>query len=121
MITNWWDLLSSDVRDDLFSEIPGGFQGWATEHAGVVETALMMHFRPDLVRDDCIVDDGPDRTSPYVFKPPRDKQISASGTYYKATHATPEMGERVAADVLDILVEGISHEWGDVIQDSSLS
>ncbi|MFB6123218.1 MAG: creatininase [Haloferacaceae archaeon] len=115
IIASWWDLLSPDVRDDLFSEVAGGFPGWATEHAGVVETALMQHFRPELVRDDRIVDDGPDHSPPYVFKPARDDQIASTGAYYKATYATPEMGERVVDDVLDTLVEGIAHEWSDAV------
>jgi len=116
MIASWWDLLSEDVRDEVFSDVPGGFPGWATEHAGVVETALMMHFRPDLVREDRVVDDGPERSPPYVFKPARDDQIAPSGAYYQATHATAEMGERVATDVVDRLVTGIEREWSQTGQ-----
>lgn len=115
MIASWWDLLSPDVRDAVFDEVPGGFPGWATEHAGVVETALMMHFRPELVREDRVSDGGPERTPPYVFKPARDDQIAESGAYYKASHATPEMGARVAEDVVETLVEGIEREWGDIV------
>jgi creatinine amidohydrolase len=111
MIASWWDLLSPAVRDDLFSDVPGGFPGWATEHAGVVETALMMHFRPDLVREQRVVDDGAERSPPYVLKPAGEDQIPSTGAYYKATYATPEIGERVATDVLDTLVEGIEREW----------
>jgi len=116
MIASWWDLLSEDVRDEVFSDVPSGFPGWATEHAGVVETALMMHFRPDLVREDRVVDDGPERSPPYVFKPARDDQIAPSGAYYQATHATAEMGERVATDVVDRLVTGIEREWSQTGQ-----
>lgn len=115
MIASWWDLLSPEVRDAVFEDVPGGFPGWATEHAGVVETALMMHFRPDQVRESRVVDDGPDRTPQYVFKPARDDQIASSGAYYRATYATPEMGKRVAEDVLDTFVEGIEREWGDAV------
>ena len=113
IIASWWDLLSTDVRDEIFDDIPGGFPGWATEHAGVVETALMMYFRPDLVRDDRITDGGPERSPPYVFKPARDDQIAPTGAYYKATHATRAIGKRVAEDVLETLVDGIKNEWGD--------
>jgi len=115
VIASWWDLLSPDVRDDVFSDVPGGFPGWATEHAGVVETALMLHFRPDLVREDRVVDDGPERSPPYVFKPAGDDQIAESGAYYRATHATPEMGQKVAEDVVETLIEGLEREWGDVL------
>ena len=117
VIASWWDLLSPDVRDEIFEDVPGGFPGWATEHAGVVETALMMYFRPDLVREDRVVDGGPERSPPYVFKPARDDQIASSGAYYEASHATPEMGERVAADVVETLVEAIEREWGDVVSE----
>lgn len=112
MLASWWDLLSPEVRDEVFADVPRGFPGWATEHAGVVETALMLYFRPNLVREERVVDDGPDRNPPYVFKPAGDDQIAQSGAYYKATYATREMGERVAEDVLDTLVDGIRTEWG---------
>lgn len=115
VIASWWDLLSPDVRDGVFADVPGGFPGWATEHAGVVETALMLHFRPDLVHEDRVVDDGPERSPPYVFKPARDDQIAESGAYYRATHATAEMGRTVAEDVVETLIEGLEREWGDVL------
>ena len=113
MITSWWDLLSPDVRDEVFEEVPGEFPGWATEHAGVVETALMLHFRPELVREDRVVDGGDQRTPPYAKFPPDDDQIPESGAYYEATHATREIGQQVADNVIDRLVEGVETEWSE--------
>jgi creatinine amidohydrolase/Fe(II)-dependent formamide hydrolase-like protein len=52
-----------------------------------------------------------------VLKPAREEHIASSGAYYKATYATSAMGERVATDVLETLVEGIEYEWGDVRSD----
>jgi len=115
VVASWWDLLSEAVREEVFESVPDGFPGWATEHAGVVETALMLHFRPGLVREDRVVDDGVERPRPYAKYPPEDDQIPDSGVYYRASHATTEMGEVVAEDVIDRLVEGVEAEWGAVL------
>lgn len=117
MIASWWDLLSPAVREEIFEEVPGGFPGWATEHAGVVETALMLHFRQELVREDRVIDGGAKRTPPYAKFPPDDDQIPQSGAYYEATYATREMGRQVAENVLDRLVEGVESEWSHVFSE----
>ncbi len=44
---NWWEHVADDLLDRLF---PEGFPGWEAEHAGLTETAMMMHFLPDLGR-----------------------------------------------------------------------
>ena len=43
---NWWEQLTPAQLDHVFS---GGFPGWEAEHAGVVETSLMMHLDPHRV------------------------------------------------------------------------
>lgn len=111
MIAAWWDLLPADLRDDVFDDVPGGFPGWPAEHAGVVETSFMLHFRPDLVRDDRINDDGADRAPPYVLKPAPDEFVPDSGTFYRATHATAEIGRRVADAVTEAAAAGVATEW----------
>ena len=44
--SNWWDVLSQDTIDKVFSEV--AFPGWAFEHAAITETSLMMYLAPVL-------------------------------------------------------------------------
>ena len=112
VIASWWDLLSTSTREAIFENVPGGFPGWEAEHAGVVETSLMLYLRPDSVNEDAIVDDGPSRNPPYSMKPAPEDTIPHSGVFYKATHATAEVGERGLAEVVEVLANGIEDEWG---------
>lgn len=111
IIASWWDLLSPSLRDEIFEDVPGGFPGWAKEHAGVIETALMRYFRPELVRDEKIIDDEADRTPSHIIKPAPGDTIPDSGVFYRATNGTAEIGEQVADDVIETLVGAIEKEW----------
>jgi creatinine amidohydrolase len=111
MIASWWDLLSPALRDEIFDDVPGGFPGWEQEHAGVIETSLMLHLQPDLVREDKLVDDEPDRTLDPVLKPAPDESVPETGVFYRATHGTADIGERIVDDVIQTLVDTINTEW----------
>jgi len=111
MIAPWWELLSDEVRESVFSDVDGGFPGWPAEHAGVIETSLLMYFRPELVRRERISDDQANRSPAYSMKPAPADFIPDSGSFYKASHASAEIGERVSNDVLDAFVDGIENEW----------
>ena len=111
LIASWWDLLSPSLRDEIFEEVPGGFPGWEKEHAGVIETALMRHFRPELVREDEIVDDEAERTPPHIVKPAPAETIPDSGVFYRATYGTADVGRRVVDDVIGALINAIETEF----------
>jgi creatinine amidohydrolase len=46
VLANWWDQVTREVLDVAFK---GAFPGWEAEHAGVVETSLMLHLDPTRV------------------------------------------------------------------------
>lgn len=102
VIVSWWDLISDEVRDACFAEI--GFPGWDTEHAALVETAMMRVFASELVRDDLVVDDQAERIPNYQVFPPPPDIIPASGVLYKATYGTRERGEMIVDQVVDEIV-----------------
>jgi len=81
--------LSGDAMQALFGD---EFPGWDVEHAAVLETSLMLHLRPDLVRFDRAVDDEAARHPFYDVVPPPPDFVPASGTLWKATRAAPEKG-----------------------------
>ncbi len=43
---DYWDFISADSIAKVWTE---GFPGWATEHAGVMETSIMLHLHPEWV------------------------------------------------------------------------
>jgi creatinine amidohydrolase len=64
---SYWDFI---VGETLLEVFPDGFQGWATEHAGVMETSLMLHLYPQSV-DMSLAPAGPHAVSPpYDVLPP---------------------------------------------------
>lgn len=50
-LLSYWDFVDDATIDALY---PDGFTGWDLEHAGVMETSLMLLFHPDLVDMDRI-------------------------------------------------------------------
>jgi len=109
VLLSWWDLISDETTQDIFKE--AGFPGWDTEHAGITETSLMQYFAPELVREDKVIDDQSDRKPAYQVFPPPPDIIPASGVLYKATYASREIGERIAREVVDRVVEIVEREF----------
>ncbi|MBQ4516081.1 MAG: creatininase family protein [Clostridia bacterium] len=102
---------------DLFNQLPE-----RDIHAGQVETALMMHWRPDLVQDDVCIDDpysakmmrtDPDwyATSqkkidhPYVVEEIFQRPEIEVGVMGFPELATPELGKLVADEMVEELVK----------------
>ena len=99
---NWWEHVEDDVLDRLF---PEGFPGWEAEHAGLTETAMMMHFLPDLVLSDRVEDNEERKPVPqYAIAPEPPGLVPASGVLHQAHGASSEKGAALA----DYLVSEIT-------------
>lgn len=101
--------LSEQVMEILFG---GEFPGWDVEHAAVLETSLMLHLRPDLVRFDQAVDDAARRHPTYDVVPPPDDFIPASGTLWKATRASPQKGAAAWPEIVARVGDAVATELG---------
>jgi creatinine amidohydrolase len=101
--------LSDEVMDTLFG---GEFPGWDVEHAAVLETSLMLHLRPDLVRFDRAVDDAAERHPAYDVVPPPADFIPRSGALWKATRASPEKGAAAWPEIVSRVRDAIALELG---------
>jgi creatinine amidohydrolase len=101
--------LSEPVMGALFGD---EFPGWDVEHAAVLETSLMMHLRPDLVRFERAVDDEARRHPPYDVVPPPPDFIPASGTLWKATRASAEKGELAWEEIVSRVASSVAGEFG---------
>ena len=88
--TNWWDVLSQEIIDEVFSEVP--FPGWAFEHAAITETSLMMYLAPELVREEMMSDETGAEPAAYAKYPVVKGMVPDSGVLAPAVSSSPEKG-----------------------------
>jgi len=105
---SWWSVLNeSDV-----SKIFGYFDSWNVEHAGQAETALMMYFAPQLVRE---FDNKIQNISfnPNIYISFKNEKISNNfGALSKYSHVTYEM----AIQFVEILLLRLTETVGEIIE-----
>jgi creatinine amidohydrolase len=87
--------LSDEIMELLF---PDGFPGWDVEHAGIMETLLMLHLHPELVLAERAVDDEAERRPFYDVLPVPDAFVPKSGSLWKSRQGTRRAPE---ADALE--------------------
>lgn len=100
----YWDFLTEATLAAVF---PDGFPGFALEHAAVIETSLMLHYHPALVRTDLIPDDGPADFPPYDVYPSRRHWVPLSGVLSSARGADAQKGRLIAGEVTRRLADAI--------------
>lgn len=106
-----FDSLSSTTMDMLFD---GDFPGWPAEHAGILETALMLHLAPDLVKMEKAVDDQAEYRPPYDLIPPPAAITTKSGVLYKSKRATAEMGKVAMDEICSHLGRVLDREFPEL-------
>jgi creatinine amidohydrolase len=99
--------LSPQAMELLFD---GDFPGWPAEHAGIMETSLMLHLHPDLVHMERAVDDRIPRPVPYDVLPIRQDHFSRSGSLWKTSPASAAKGRVVWDEIVPPLIAGILKE-----------
>lgn len=109
MRLEYWDFLTEQTLAAVF---PEGFPGFALEHAAVIETSLMLHYHPTLVRQDLIPDDPPADFPPYDVYPTRRHWVPLSGVLSSARGATAGKGQRMAAEVVRRMAQAVREEFG---------
>jgi creatinine amidohydrolase len=108
MTLSWWDVASETLRDKICRK--ANIERWEDDHAALTETSLMLHFAPELVRTDQMVDEECKRRVPYSIFPTPGDLIPESGLMYKVAHASSEIGEKLATQVTEAMVEAIQLE-----------
>ena len=107
--TNWWDVLSRDVIDSVFDEVP--FPGWAAEHAAVTETSLMMYLAPQLVHSDLISQEPGITPGPYFKYPIEKSMVPPSGVLAPAVSSSPQKGKIIVDAALEGFQKIIEKEF----------
>ena len=108
MRLEYWDFFTSGTLAKVF---PDGFPGYALEHAAVIETSMMLHYHPDLVRLDSIPDHGPAEFPPYDMYPTRTEWVPTSGVLSSARGATREKGGAMAEELTAVISQAIRKEF----------
>jgi creatinine amidohydrolase len=101
----YWDFFTNQTLAKVFPS--GDFSSIALEHAAVIETSLMLHFHPQLVRKELIPDHPSADPPPYDVFPSRREFVTQTGALITAAGASAEKGrimaEQAAADIAGAL------------------
>ncbi|MFI9010011.1 creatininase family protein [Actinosynnema sp. NPDC053489] len=107
LVFSWWSL----VDEAWAREQDEHFPGWHAEHAGHTETSLVLHLRPDLVRDE-----RPDHKNPPpagVYAHPLDTAVASTGGVLSRTSgASAEAGRRLFDHVTERAAAEVRRGFG---------
>ncbi len=107
MRMEYWDFCTERTLAAIF---PQGFPGFALEHAAVIETSLMLHFHPELVRIDRIPDDPAADFPPYDLYPTPTDWVPPSGVLSSARAASAGKGVLIADEVIARIAQAVRTE-----------
>jgi creatinine amidohydrolase len=101
------------IKPETIDAIYAGtqFPGLDLEHAGILETAMMLYCYPELVQRAKIADDGPARFPPYDLFPGNPDWVPASGALSPATVATAEMGRVLVEEFVELVSDSLRAEF----------
>jgi len=105
----YWDFVRRETLDRLF---PEGFPGTDLEHASLLETSLMLLFRPELVDMSKVPSDGPAKFPTYDRTPVKPGFVPASGVLARAQGATAEKGKWLFDDHVEGITRAVRSEFG---------
>jgi creatinine amidohydrolase len=108
MRLEYWDFFTAPTLAKAF---PDGFPGYALEHAAVLETSMMLHYHPELVRLDRIPNDPPADFPPYDIYPTRTEWVPPSGVLSSAKSATKEKGAAMVQELTTLISRAVTKEF----------
>jgi len=102
-----WDLMSAESVSDLLGDAATDFD-WASDHAGLLETAIMRHLRPDAVSE-------PPPVHPFVARqwevlPTPKDAVPETGVVHDARSVTAAQGAACFDSMVDGLVAAVESE-----------
>jgi creatinine amidohydrolase len=96
------------IRPETLARIyPQGFPGLDLEHAGVLETALMLHLFPDRVDMGQVPNDPPAAPPPFDVYPTDTSWIPPTGVLSPAKAATAEIGRLLTDECVELVVRAL--------------
>ena len=94
---------------------PDGFPSWPLEHAGVMETSVMLYRHPELVDMSSLANDVPAQFPPYDVYPVTFENLPTlprSGALNSAKLATAEKGKLMFDEYVSSIAEAVANEFG---------
>ncbi|MES2121638.1 MAG: creatininase family protein [Chlamydiota bacterium] len=88
---SWWSVIAQNIIDELFGE---DFPGWHAEHASIIETSLMMHIKPHLVKEMRLNHTRPPLAGIYLH-PIDPSAISSRGVLANTQKASEATGQKL--------------------------
>ena len=110
----YWEYVTQDTMDAAW---PEGFPGWPLEHAGLMETSVMLHLYPDLVDMTKAPDHPPADFPLYDIYPTDTSRVPWTGALSPSVAATAEKGERFVADYVEGMTAALIEIFGSRRQD----
>jgi creatinine amidohydrolase len=107
IVARWFELVQPSEYNDIFPN----FEGVALEHAANLETAMMLHFRPELVKKERIRGDRAERTPPYAVLPATPDLIPRTGVLTDIKTVNAQQGEKISSIVVERLCDMIKKEF----------
>ena len=93
----------------------GAFPGWEAEHAGVVETSLMLRLDPDRVLVDRIPPPARQPLPTYTILPEPVGLVPAGGVLASAVGSSAEVGRQLVERLVGALERILRAEFGERI------
>lgn len=104
----YWEFINQQTEDVLF---PDGLSNWDLEHAAMMETSVMLHLRPDLVRKELIPNHAPANFPPYDVFPIDTRPIPPDGVLSSIVDASAEKGAIVVEQVVSAIASALTNEF----------
>jgi creatinine amidohydrolase len=108
LMVNWWEQLTHADLDEIFM---GDFPGWEAEHAGVVETSLMLHFDPGRVELKRLPPTSTQPLQTYTVLPEPPGRVPASGVLRGAQGASADIGSSMADRLVQAIASVLAAEF----------
>ncbi|GAA1634849.1 creatininase [Georgenia ruanii] len=109
LLLSYWDYVSEETLEAVYH---GSFPGWDVEHGGVLETALMLHLEPQLVRMDRVVDHDPAQLPRFDRLPVVPARTPSSGCLSAPRGADAAKGRLLFEQVVRDLAADLEAELG---------
>lgn len=109
MTVGYWEYLSPETIDKAFE---GEFPNWALEHAGIMETSVMLHLHPDLVHMERLTPHPPADLPAYDLWPYDAKRVPETGILNTARGATAEKGRLFYEEYVRSLTAAVREAFG---------
>jgi creatinine amidohydrolase len=101
------------IKPETLAAVYAGtdYPGLDLEHAGILETAMMLYCYPELVDTGRIADDGPARFPPYDLYPENPDWVPPSGSLSPAGPATVAMGKLLVEEFVELVTASLKAEF----------